>query len=124
MYSHLKKALKANGRGTFEEKLTVVYNIKLHATVWLDNRHVTLLTTFVPVNPAQQVERYDRKHKSIVQVRCPPIVPYYNSIMGGVDLVDSLFGKIPYLDRKQKIVFPTVHPSTGRSNGEMLVIVS
>ena len=42
----------------------------------------------VPGNPAQQVERYDRKHKSFVQVRCPSVVPYYNSSMGGVDLVD------------------------------------
>ena len=51
-----EKELKAKGRGTFEEKTTVVDNIKLCATVWLDNRAVTILTTFVPANPAQQVE--------------------------------------------------------------------
>ena len=83
-----EKELKANGRGAFEEKTTVVDNIKLRATVWLDNSAVTLLITCVPDNPAQQVERYDRKHKSIVQVRCPSVVPYYNSSMGGVDLVN------------------------------------
>ena len=83
-----EKELKAKRRGTFEEKTTVVDNIKLRATVWLDNRAVTLLTTFVPANHAQQVERYDRKHNSIVQVGCPSVVPYYNSSMGGVDLVE------------------------------------
>ena len=88
-----EKELKAKGRGTFEEKTTVVDNIKLRATVWLDNRAVTLLITFAPVNPAQQVERYDRKHKSIVQVRCLSVVHYYNSSMGGVDLVDSLLAR-------------------------------
>ena len=65
---------------------TVVGNIKLRAKVWLDNRAVILLTTFVPANPDKLDKRYDRKHKSIVQVECPSAVPYYNSSMGGVDL--------------------------------------
>ena len=81
VYSLVRKELKAKGRGTFEEKRTTVDNIKLRATVWLDNRAVTFLTTFVPVNPAKQGERYDRKHKSIEQFECPPVVPYYNSSM-------------------------------------------
>ena len=88
-----EKELKAKGHGTFEEKTAVVDNIKQRATVWLDNRAVTFLITFVPTNPAEQVECYDRKHKSIVQVRCPSDVPYYNSSMGGVDLVDSLLAR-------------------------------
>ena len=36
-----EKELKAKGRCTFEEKTTVVDNIKLCATVWLDNCAVT-----------------------------------------------------------------------------------
>ena len=40
-----EKELKAKGRGTFEEKTNVVDNIKLRATVWLDNCAVPLLTT-------------------------------------------------------------------------------
>ena len=97
-----EKELKAKGRCTFEEKTTVVDNIKLRAIVWLDNHAVTLLITFVPANPVQQVERYDRKHKSIVPVRCPSVVPYYNSSMGGVDLVDSLLARyrIQFKSRK------------------------
>ena len=100
-----EKELKAKGRGTFEEKTTVVDNIKLRATVWLDNRAVTLLTTFVPANPAQQVERYDRKHKAIVQVRCPSVVPYYNASMGGVDLVDSLLARYRIQIKSRKWYF-------------------
>ena len=59
----------------------MVDNIKLSVTVWLDNRAVTFLTTFLPANPAKQVQHYDRQHKSIVHVQCPSVVLYYNSSM-------------------------------------------
>ena len=70
-----EKEPNGKSHGIFEEMTIVGDNIKLRA--------VTLLTAFGLSDNLEQVERYDRKHKSIVQVEFPYV--RYSSI-GGVDL--------------------------------------
>uniref|UniRef100_A0A0P4WNR9 PiggyBac transposable element-derived protein domain-containing protein n=1 Tax=Scylla olivacea TaxID=85551 RepID=A0A0P4WNR9_SCYOL len=57
---------------------------------WVDNRCVTLLTSFSSAQPLGTCKRYDKKRKEIVEIPCPKIVKTYNEEMGGVDLLDSL----------------------------------
>uniref|UniRef100_A0A3B4D048 PiggyBac transposable element-derived protein domain-containing protein n=1 Tax=Pygocentrus nattereri TaxID=42514 RepID=A0A3B4D048_PYGNA len=82
--------MKKRGRGTFEEKETLLNGVPLRAVKWYDNRSVTLLSTFASANPAATTMRWDKKKKTTVQVKCPRIVTTYNRGMGGVDLLDSL----------------------------------
>uniref|UniRef100_A0A8B9GTM1 PiggyBac transposable element-derived protein domain-containing protein n=1 Tax=Astyanax mexicanus TaxID=7994 RepID=A0A8B9GTM1_ASTMX len=81
---------KKRGRGAFEERETLVNGVSLRAVKWFDNRPVTLLSSFASANPTTAVERWDKKKKTTVEVKCPSIVTTYNKGMGGVDLLDSL----------------------------------
>ncbi|KAM4567260.1 piggyBac transposable element-derived protein 3-like [Odontesthes bonariensis] len=82
--------LKRRGRGAFEERETLVNGVSLRAVKWFDNRPVTLLSSFASASPTTAVERWDKKNKTTVEVKCPSIVTTYNKGMGGVDLLDSL----------------------------------
>lgn len=84
------KAMRAKGRGTFQEKMTTQNGVNLWAVKWFDSRPVTLLSTFVSANPASEVQRWDKKQKEFLCVKRPNIVGVYNKSMGGVDLLDSL----------------------------------
>lgn len=84
------KEMKKRGRGSFEEKETTIDGIDLRAVKWLDNRAVTLVSTFDSAEPADMVTRYDAKIRGEIQVPRPRIVKTYNQFMGGVDLLDSL----------------------------------
>lgn len=82
--------MKKKGRGAFEEKETKVNGVSVRAVKWFDNRAVTLLSTFASANPPPTAERWDKKSKALIPVKCPSIVNMYNKGMGGVDLLDSL----------------------------------
>ncbi|CAB3995710.1 Hypothetical predicted protein [Paramuricea clavata] len=53
---------------------------------WLDNKAVTLLSTYVGPTPTSKVKRYDHSLKKHVDVDCPAVVGAYNANMGGIDL--------------------------------------
>ncbi len=57
---------------------------------WADTKVVTLLSSYVGHRPIERKERYDKKKKVRVKVKCPQIVKHYNDHMGGVDLADML----------------------------------
>ena len=78
------------GRGTFEEKQTVVDNEEIRAVKWFDNRGVIVACTFASAQPVSTVERWDRKLKKKIDVQCPSIISLYNKFMGGVDALDAL----------------------------------
>ena len=84
------KQLLSKGRGTHEEKKTVTDNVTLTATKWIDTRSVCLLSTFLPANPVNKCERFDKKQKTIVKIGQPKCIKLYNKNMGGVDLADQL----------------------------------
>lgn len=80
-------------RGTYEEKVAHHDGVDFSATVWKDNKVVTLLSTYVGAEPAGKVQRFDKKLKQKIDVPCPKVVQEYNMHMGGVDLMDSYLGR-------------------------------
>lgn len=83
------KDLLKKGRGSYEMRCD---NKKKIAVVkWADNKCVTLVSSFVPVNEqTSSVRRYDKNMKTKIPINCPTIIKEYNSKMGGVDLADML----------------------------------
>lgn len=73
--------------------LTHHNGVDFSATVWKDNKVVTLSSTYIGAEPAGKVTRYDKKLKQKVDITCPKIVQEYNMHMGGVDLMDSFLGR-------------------------------
>ncbi len=57
---------------------------------WLDNKAVTLLSTYIGPTPTTKVKRYDRTIKKHVDVDRPAVVGTYNANMGGIDLFDMM----------------------------------
>ncbi|KAJ8728993.1 hypothetical protein PYW07_006689 [Mythimna separata] len=80
-------------RGTYEEKVAHHDGVDFSASVWKDNKVVTLLSTYVGAEPAGKVQRFDKKLKQKIDVPCPKVVQEYNMHMGGVDLMDSYLGR-------------------------------
>ncbi|XP_050553076.1 piggyBac transposable element-derived protein 3-like [Spodoptera frugiperda] len=80
-------------RGTYEEKVAHHDGVDFSATVWKENKVVTLLSTYVGAEPAGKVQRFDKKLKQKIDVPCPKVVQEYNMHMGGVDLMDSYLGR-------------------------------
>ena len=81
------------GRGMSVSKCTVVDGIEVTAVKWLDNRSVTLASTFVGSEPKSDVERFDRLSKKKIQVEAPCCVQTYNKHMGFVDSIDSYLAR-------------------------------
>uniref|UniRef100_A0A3B3SQ04 PiggyBac transposable element-derived protein domain-containing protein n=1 Tax=Paramormyrops kingsleyae TaxID=1676925 RepID=A0A3B3SQ04_9TELE len=84
------KELKKKGRGTFEEQQAVVDGVEVRAVKWFDNRGVIVASTFASAQPVSFIERWDRKERMKVSVKCPSIITLYNKFMGGVDALDAL----------------------------------
>ncbi|KAM3626100.1 uncharacterized protein V6R79_022451 [Siganus canaliculatus] len=82
--------MKQKGRGTFEEKRTVVDSVEIRAVKWFDSRGVIVASTFASAQPVSNIERSDRKLKKKVSVECPKIISLRNKFMGGVDALDAL----------------------------------
>ncbi|CAH2000662.1 unnamed protein product [Acanthoscelides obtectus] len=57
-------------------------NNKLIAVKWVDNKVVTLASSFVGVQPLGSVKRWNAAEKRKVDVPCPKIVQQYNKHMG------------------------------------------
>ncbi|XP_049873098.1 piggyBac transposable element-derived protein 4-like isoform X1 [Pectinophora gossypiella] len=89
-----KKIMKKDiPRGFHEENTTTYDNVEVSATIWKDNKPVTLLSTYVGALPVTTVQRYDKKQKKRVDIDCPKVITEYNANMGGVDLMDSFIGR-------------------------------
>ncbi|CAG5059299.1 unnamed protein product [Parnassius apollo] len=80
-------------RGTYEEQVADYEGLDISVTCWKDNKVVTLASTYVGSEPAETVNRYDKKQKKQISIACPKIVKDYNVHMGGVDLMDSFLGR-------------------------------
>lgn len=87
------------------ECLAGVDGIPVTAVQWKDNRMVTLLSTFVGKEPVSEVQRYDKKLKKRIPLKCPEIIQIYNKHMGGVDLLDSIIGRYRIAMRSKKWYF-------------------
>jgi Transposase IS4 len=58
----------------------------------MDNKAVTLLSTFAGSPPTSEATCWNRKTSAYEKISCPNIVSVYNKHMGGVDLIDLLIG--------------------------------
>lgn len=84
---------KSVPRGSYEENTASVDGVDFSAVSWKDNKQVTLLSTYVGAEPVGSIERYDKKEKKKVAIKCPKVIKEYNAHMGGVDLMDSFLGR-------------------------------
>ncbi|XP_041356143.1 piggyBac transposable element-derived protein 3-like [Gigantopelta aegis] len=55
---------------------------------WVDNRPVSLISSYVCADPVGQARRWNRKEKKYETVDKPAIVEEYNKFMGGIDLLN------------------------------------
>ncbi|CAF4946857.1 unnamed protein product [Pieris macdunnoughi] len=90
-------------RGTYAEYTTNVEDVEITAVSWKDNKQVILTSTYVGAEPVEKIERYDKKEKRKIKIKCPRLVMEYNAHMGGVDLMDAHLGryKIQIKSRKR-----------------------
>ena len=83
-----EKDLKKKGRGSYDYRTDK--NTNNIAVRWYDNKAVTLVSSYVGVEPVNSVRRYDRKVKKHCQVAEPHIIQIYNKYMGGIDKLDMM----------------------------------
>ncbi|XP_065665259.1 piggyBac transposable element-derived protein 3-like [Hydra vulgaris] len=83
-----EKELKNQGRGSFDYRTDIKSNNI--AVSWIDNKVVTLISSFASIEPINSVRRYDRKTCKHIMVKQPYIVQFYNKNMGGVDKLDMM----------------------------------
>lgn len=83
-----EKDLKKEGRGAIDYRVEV--NRDIVAVRWFDNKAVTLVSSFVAVDPIEEISRYDRSARKKISVKQPGIVRVYNQFMGGVDKLDMV----------------------------------
>lgn len=83
---------KKEGRGAMCEKTTKIDDVKISAVSWFDNQIVTLVSTYVGSQTIVEKKWFFSLLKTYKMIPCPKSVDVYNSNMGGVDLLDSMFG--------------------------------
>ena len=83
-----EKELKVKGRGVVDSAVERERNIV--AVKWLDNREVTLLSSYAAIEPLDEVKRFDSKEKNRLQFHDQPLFGSTTSLMGGMDLCDML----------------------------------
>ncbi|KAK6183341.1 hypothetical protein SNE40_010841 [Patella caerulea] len=83
-----EKELKKEGRGHMSSVYETTNNLSL--VRWLDNKCVTLISSYLGTEPVDNVKRYDKSLKKHIEVARPAIVKEYNAKMGGVDLLDMM----------------------------------
>jgi len=74
---------------------------KLCIVRWLDNKPVSLLSTYLHSEPLFNVSRWSKIKQTRIDVPCPNIVGEYNRHMGGVDLSGMLLA-LYKIDRRSK----------------------
>nr|CAH7758611.1 unnamed protein product [Callosobruchus chinensis] len=80
-------SFKKKIRGTFVFALEETKNNLV--CKWNDNSVVTIASNVSSPFPTQQVKRFSREQKKIIQVEQPSIIKKYNENMGGVDRADQ-----------------------------------
>lgn len=83
-----EKDLRKGGRGSYDYRTHT--HSKSIAVRWYDNTAVTLVSSYIGIEPVHSVKRYDRKEKKHVQVEQPHVIQTYNKYMGGIDKLDMM----------------------------------
>lgn len=91
-------------RGEMVEHVANCQGIDVTMVGWKDSKMVIMASTFIgsklPMNrnsneilDSQPIDRWNKKQKKLETIPCPQAVHEYNRYMGGVDLMDSAFGR-------------------------------
>ena len=88
---------KGTGMGTDGETTNNISLVR-----WLDNRCVTVVSSYLGALPPDSVRRYDRSKKEHINVDRPSIIGVYNKSMGGVDLMDMMCSLYKYQLRSKR----------------------
>lgn len=72
-----EKTLNKEPRGAVFEYIGNYQRAEISNVFWLDNKVVSMLSTFVGSDPISNIRRYERKKKEHVSVPCPKIVQIY-----------------------------------------------
>ena len=89
-----EKEMKAEGRGAFD--CVVQTTTKISLVRWLDNKCVTVVSSYLGAESHHAVRRYDRKQKKHITVERPFVIGVYNESMGGVDLLNMMCSLYKY----------------------------
>lgn len=84
----VEKELKKEGRGAVDYQVETSSNII--ALRWYDNKSVDVVSSYVGIEPAGEVRRWDKRSRQYIFIPRPNIIATYNMFMGGVDTLDSL----------------------------------
>ena len=91
--------MRKKGRGSYVCKKDSVSGVTV--SQWYDNKSVLISSNFLSIEPLSEVQRWDKKAKKYVAIRCPDIVKRYNEFMGGTDLYD-MFMSLYKIGHKSK----------------------
>jgi hypothetical protein len=97
-------------RGISYEYLTVVNSVPITSVIWKDNKLVKLFSFYYGILPETSINRFDKKSKRNMEVKCPSIINEYNYYMRGVDLFNSLIGCYKIKIRTKKVVHESLLP--------------
>ena len=84
----VEKELKTEGRGAVDYQVEISSSII--ALRWYNNKSVDVVSSYVGIEPAGEVRRWDKRSKQYISIPRPNIIATYNMFMGGVDTLDSL----------------------------------
>lgn len=87
-------------RGTSETKVRGDGTIAI--VRWLDNKPVTVISTYHAANFPDQCRRWSKRNRQYEIVSRPEVIKYYNQFMGGVDLADRMLSVCPTRARTRK----------------------
>lgn len=79
--------LKKEGRGAYDSRVS---EDGIHVIKWMDNKPISLISTYCGVEPLDEVKRWSTSEKRFATVSRPDVVRQYNQFMGGIDLNDYL----------------------------------
>ena len=82
------KVMQKRGRGFYDYRNDSKTGLIL--VKWVDNKVVTLVSSFCGIQPVTSVRRWNNREKKKIDVACPKIVQHYNKHMGEVGLAGML----------------------------------
>ena len=85
-----RKELLKKGRGSYDFRLEKESRVLV--CEWFDNKVVLMGSNTHGVKPTFEVQRYDRKEKKHINVKCPQLIKSYNDCMSGKKVVQKNFG--------------------------------
>lgn len=68
-------------------KTGMVNGTQVNVLKWVDNKSVTMLSTYAAIEPEKQVKRFDKKQKKEVLIDCPSIIALYNSSLLSTEIL-------------------------------------